>query len=186
MKESVILQMRSTIFMTCFISYTEEAKVQYSDLLPDAHPEAFLPSDPLNQNSLAPTEYGPWKLTNGNLSINFGQGRVDIEQKIVVEPDSAEIFLRKCKEIFKAIVTRESKKNASIRIFRFAFAPVIAFDFNNDETKDSIASKLFVNNKFKDSDFDNAELSAAFKVQEKLDDKFINMNYYHLILTSMM
>lgn len=181
MKESAILQMRNTLFMTCFINYTEESKALYSDLLHDAHTEALLPPGLSSPTSLAPAEYGPWKLTNGNLSINFGQGRVDIEKKTVAELNNIEGFLSTSITIFKKIVAKEAQRGTNLSIFRYAFAPVIAYDFNDGETKDSIASKLFVNNKFKGAGFDNADLSAVFKVQEKFDGKVLVMNYnYHL------
>lgn len=168
------------MFITGFISYSDMTLNQYKDLIADAHPEALLQAGDQVPSSSVPVEFGPWMLTNSNMSVAFAPGRIDFSKKVISAIDEQEVFVRTAIDIFNKIVTQEQGNGNALRIFRQAFSSVVAYDFTETEDKNSIARKLFVNRDFKGADFYDADLASVLRVNDRLDNKDVAFNYnYH-------
>jgi hypothetical protein len=136
----VIVKLRSTLFIPRFIGHTATNKEKYCCLLKDgkAEPvEAML--NPFGYGQVSLEENSSWQISNGTYKIVFLPNRIDFLCAIISTDDSIEtLFIEETIRIFREIMNKED-----VQASRFAYAPILALD-NDENFNNSMFFNTFI------------------------------------------
>ena len=118
-----LVQLRSTAFIPVVITYNEENRSRFANLLPDSQVMEIMPQSPNTIIQSGITLGAPFQYVKYNRSIMFNGHRVDIvetrqNEQIASEKD----FVDFCIDVFTKIIPEVGCYT------RFAYAPLMAVD----------------------------------------------------------
>lgn len=169
-----VVQFRSTAFIPVVITYNEENRSRFSNLLPDSQVMETLPQSTNTIIQSGITLGAPFQYVKDNRSIIFNGHRIDIVEKRLNEQISSERdFMDFCINVFTRITPEIGHYT------RFAYAPLLAVD-----EIDGFSCNLWWNkilNKTTQMGLPMKEINVTFLLKKDviINEKEITLNLHH-------
>lgn len=171
-----VVQYRSTAFIPVVITYNEENRSRFANLLPDSQVMEIMPQSTNTIIQSGITLGAPFQYVKNNRSIMFNGHRIDIvetrqNEQIASEKD----FVDFCIDVFTKITPEVGCYT------RFAYAPLFAIDENEKFNCNQWWKTLLVNTSQIGLPMNEINLIFLLKKDVDINGKKIALNLHHNI-----
>ncbi len=169
-----VVQYRSTAFIPVVITYNEENKRRFANLLPDSQVMEIMPQSPNTIIQSGITLGAPFQYVKDNRSIMFNGHRIDIvetrqNEQIASEKD----FVDFCIDVFTKITPEVGCYT------RFAYVPLFAIDENEEFNCNQWWKTLLVNTSQIGLPMQEINVTFLLKKNIFINEKEVTLNLHH-------